>query len=62
MTEQPPTSISIGPKRQYNESTLSSSRTGSLKNTVVTQQKKTFSLIIIWHKSFTESSQPEEAK
>ena len=39
MTEQPPTSISVGPKIQYNESILSSIRTGSLKNTVVTEQK-----------------------
>ena len=45
MKEHPPTSNVIGPERQYNESILSSSRTGSLKSTVVTPQKKSVSFI-----------------
>ena len=38
MEEHPPTSIDIDPERQYDESTLDSSRSGSLKSSVVTPQ------------------------
>ena len=56
------TSIYIQSKIKDDESSFASSRTGSLKSTVVAPQTISVSLTIRWHNYLTEAAKPKKDK